>query len=153
VAAHIEVSGGLRIPTPPAEAFSFFTPEGERLWVPGWEPEYLHPSDGALVEGLTFRTHHGGELTLWLVLRCDPAVGTIDYVRVTPDSRIGTVTVRLVPDGASGTLATVAYELTSLSPEGDRKLHAFAPGFPDMVGQWERSISALVSTRRAVNRP
>jgi hypothetical protein len=73
MASHIEVSGTLRVARAPADAFRFFTPEGERLWVPDWDPEDLHPADGALVAGLTFRTRHGGEQTVWLVSRCDVA--------------------------------------------------------------------------------
>jgi hypothetical protein len=144
----VEVSGTLRVAAPPDEAFRFFTPEGERLYVAGWAPEYLHPRDGALVEGLTFRTNHGGEQTIWLLSKCDSEAGAIDYVRVTPDSRIGTVTVRLTPasapEGALGDAATdvtVTYRLTSLSSAGDHKLAAFEATFQDQMASWERSIS------------
>jgi len=145
MSAHVELSGVVRVATPAADAFRFFTPEGERLWVPDWEPEYLHPADGTLADGLTFRTRHGGELTLWLVARCDGAANAIDYVRVTPDSRMGTVSVRLSDGGRSATDATVSYTLTSLSADGDRKLAAFATGFPAMLADWERRIAALLA--------
>jgi hypothetical protein len=146
MSAHIELSGTIRVAAPPAAAFKFFTPEGERLWVPDWEPEYLYPADGAIAEGLTFRTCHGGDVTLWLVSRCDAAGGAIDYLRVTPDSRMGTVAVRLSDSGGSSTDATISYALTSLSADGDRKLEAFAAGFPAMLGEWERRIAALPAT-------
>src|SRR5215212_3608838 len=132
MSTHISLSGNIHVAAPAADALHFFTPEGERLWVPDWQPEYLHPADGALAEGLTFRTRHGGEATLWLVARCDRAAGAIDYVRVTPDSRIGTVSVRLSDGGRSATNAGIAYSLTSLSADGDRTLEAFAAGFPAM---------------------
>src|SRR5688572_21215064 len=121
MAHHIELSGCLRVPAPLAEALVLFTPEGERGWVPEWEPEYLHPLDGACVTGLVFRTRHGGELTLWLVSQCDPESGAIDYVRITPDSRIGTVSIRCASiDG--GTETTISYRLTALSPAGETAL-------------------------------
>ena len=147
VSAHIEVAGTLRVTAPPADAFRFFTPEGERRWVPDWEPEYLHPPDGALVEGLTFRTRHGGEETLWMVSRCaDPY--EVDYVRLTPGSRIGLVSVRLTPDGAAGSDVTVAYRMTALSAPGEATLAAFAAAFPEYLSSWERSINALLDVGR-----
>jgi hypothetical protein len=168
MAAHVRIAGTLRVAASPADAFRFFTPEGERLWVPGWDPEYLHPADGALVDGLTFRTNHGGELTIWLVTgvtrpggtpsrRSGRPGGAIDYVRVTPESRIGTVKVRLTPDGPGlperryavppggvATEVTVEYCLTSLSASGDQKLAAFAAEFQDLVASWERSIEDVI---------
>jgi hypothetical protein len=143
VSVHIEVVGSLHVAAPPADAFRFFTPDGERLYVPGWDPEYLDPPDGALVEGLTFRTHHNGEETLWLVSRC-AAPCQVDYVRVTPGSRIGVVSVRLTADGEAGSDVSVAYRMTSLSPAGERTLDAFAAAFPEYLSSWERSIGALV---------
>src|SRR5215211_5061563 len=117
MSTHISLSGNIHVAAPAADALHFFTPEGERLWVPGWKPEYLHPADGALAEGLMFRTHHGAEVTLWLVSRCDRAAGAIDYVRVTPDSRMGTVTIRISDRGGSSD-ASISYSLTSLSADG-----------------------------------
>jgi hypothetical protein len=145
MAVHIHVSGSFRVAAPPAEAFRFFTPDGERLWVPGWEPEYLHPADGTFGAGLTFRTRHGGELTLWLVSRCDAAAGTIEYVRVTPDSRLGTIAVALARAAEDVTAASVTYRLTALSTDGERKLDAFAAEFDSMLASWERLIDAVIA--------
>ena len=141
MSVHIELTGRVEVAAAPADAFQFFTPEGERLWVPGWEPEYLHPPDGTLAAGLAFRTLHGGELTLWLVSRCDRAAGALEYVRVTPGSRIGTVSVQLsAAAGGDATVATICYRLTSLSAAGDRALETFASGFAGMLAEWERRI-------------
>lgn len=144
MAAHIEVSGVIRIGAPPPEAFGFFTPEGEKRWVSGWEPEYLHPADGLLRGGLTFRTAHGGEETLWLVARVD-APAEVDYVRVTPGSRIGIVSVRVGAAGAAASDVTVTYRLTGLSPAGDASVEAFARAFPEYIATWERSINVLLA--------
>lgn len=136
---HIELSGRVGVAAPPAEAFRFFTPEGERLWVPDWEPEYLHPLSGAPGEGLVFRTRHGGEATLWLVARYDEPAA-VEYVRVTPESRIGTVLVQLSPAGWNASEVLITYRMTSLSAHADRLLEVFATEFPDMLAEWERRI-------------
>jgi hypothetical protein len=136
---HIELSGRVGVAAPPADAFRFFTPEGERLWVPDWEPEYLHPHDGTLTDGLVFRTRHGGDVTLWLVANHQPGVA-IEYVRVTPESRMGTVTVQVAPAGWNATEAQITYRMTALSAVGERLLHVFAADFPEMLAEWERRI-------------
>ena len=144
MSAHVEISGTIRIAAPPAAAFRFFTPDGERAYVAGWEPEYLHPVDGALREGLTFRTQHGGEETIWLVSHlADPRAA--DYVRVTPGSRIGVVSVRLEAAGGNASDVTVTYRLTSLSPLGDALVREFPRTFLGVLAGWERSINGLLT--------
>jgi len=145
VAAHIEVSGTIRVAAPAARAFPFFTPDGERAWVPGWDPEYLHPADGALRQGLTFRTRHGGEETLWLVSGV-AAPDAVDYVRVTPGSRMGVVSVRVAAADHASSNVTVTYRLTSLSAAADPAVEQFAGGFPEMLAGWERTIGSLLAS-------
>ena len=45
---HIVRNGRLSLPIPPAEALTYFSAEGERRWVTGWEPEPLHAPGGDL---------------------------------------------------------------------------------------------------------
>jgi hypothetical protein len=147
MAAHLDVAGVVRLDADMAAALWYFTPEGEREYVPGWEPEYLHPGDGVLQEGLTFRTEHGDETTIWFVSRYDPAAGAVDYIRLTPGSRVGRVTVRLTPLAPQRTEVTIAYALTSLSLEGDRRLERFATEFDGTLEEWERTLASLIARR------
>lgn len=146
--AHRELTGRVRVAAPPHEAFTFFTPEGERRYVPGWAPEYLHPPDGTLAEGLTFITRHGGEETLWLVSRCDPSSGVVDYVRTNPGSRISFVSVRLAP-AEHGTDVSITYRVTALSAEGDRAIESFAALFDRRTLEWEQAIAGLLNRHPA----
>ena len=143
MARHIELTGTLHVPAPPLEAVHFFTPEGEARWLPGWQPEYLHPEGDTVQEGAVFRTRLHGEPAVWLVSHFDLAGGAIDYVRVTPESRIGTVSIRCAP-APEGTLVTVTYRMTALSPAGEQALDAFAGQFPNVLATWAGNIAALV---------
>jgi hypothetical protein len=146
-AGHVAHVGTLSVAAPLQQAFGFFTPEGERAWVPGWDPEYLHPTDGALVPGLVFRTAAHGEQTLWMVIACDPTAGTAEYARITPDSRLGTVSVRCGEAGPRSTTVEVRYRLTAVSARGDAVLSAFdAAAFATMLREWERSIAQRLAT-------
>jgi hypothetical protein len=146
---HIERTGRFSLPLSPEAAFPFFSAEGERRWVTGWEPVPLHAPGGDLaVPGAVFSTAVGGELTLWLVLAYDRSSFEARYVRFTPGSRLGTVAVRCAPsDGAAAesTEVTVSYEMTSLSPAGAATLEAMTPEeYASSLAGWEREIRAVL---------
>jgi hypothetical protein len=152
IPVHGERSGFLRLELPLARAFALLTPEGERAWVEGWDPEYLHPltRPDPPAAGTVFRTRHGGEETLWLVISFDPAAGRVDYARVTPGSRIGTVGVRARATGERSTEAEITYRMTSLSAEGNQKLLEMTPeGFLAMLQRWEAAIRAATAAGAA----
>lgn len=142
---HVERSATIRVPLPPAEALHLFTPEGEREWVPGWDPAPIHAPDGSLSrEGAVFRTTHGGEETVWLVLRVDARAGAADYVRITPGDRLGTVGVRIREDDEGGSLVDVRYGLTALSPTGEISLgNITAEAFDAEIRGWQTAIENL----------
>lgn len=131
------------LPMAPAEAFHFFTPEGERAWAKGWEPRYLHPADGRPTAGMVFTTAHGGEETLWTMTRHEPDGGVVEYLRVTPGSRMGTVRVQCAHSDA-GTRVSVTYALTALTPEGNAVLQALdACAYESFIESWKTSIEEL----------
>lgn len=142
---HIERHAALRLPLAPAAALPLFTPEGERAWVPGWDPVPIHAPDGSLSRsGAVFTTAADGEATLWLVLGVDPEAGVAEYVRITPGNRLGTVHVRCLPDG-DGSLVEVDYRLTALSEAGATKLAAVTrAAFAATIEGWQRDLERLL---------
>lgn len=92
-ALHQHLSGEFTLPLDIDSAYPLFTPAGETLWVPDWQPQYFHPADGHTVQGMVFATGHGGESTLWTLADHDPASHSYRYVRVTPGSRFVQVQV------------------------------------------------------------
>lgn len=142
VRAGVRRSGTLRVAAPFEQAFFFFTPDGERLWVPDFDPAYLHPLSENQEAGAIFSTRHGGEDTLWMVLRFSPREGVAEYARATPGSRRGTVHVRLEPIDGNATQATVTYDLVSTSAAGDAVLGALTEvAYAAMLTDWERRIA------------
>jgi hypothetical protein len=128
----MKLQGTLHVSRPPEEAIHLFTAEGERAWVPGWQPAYASDT--------VFTTDHGDEQTIWLVL--DETPNTRRYARVTPGVKAGTVEVRCEPDGRH-TCAHVTYDLAALGPDAD--LDHFADHYPAMLAEWERLIAASSS--------
>jgi hypothetical protein len=123
--------GSFPLPCPPEAALPLFTPEGERDWVPGWNPTYL---SGATDEaGAVWTTDlHGVRATWVTVVREDRHVR---YSRVSTNGTAGLVDVRCASDGA-GTRVHVTYDLTATGGGGARVLAQFADEFDEMVQAW-----------------
>jgi hypothetical protein len=127
---------------PMARAFPLFEPEGERAWAHGWNPSYVHPASGKAEPGMVFTTNHGGEDTIWMVIRHEPSAGIVEYARVTPGSRTATVLVQCAPIDAGRTRVTVIYVFTGLSEAGNaivRKMDDEA--YRDYIESWREAIA------------
>ena len=126
---------------PAAEAFELFTPEGERAWVPGWDPRYVYPRGPVPEKGMVFTTGEGAEAALWLISRYEPAAGDVEYIRVTPGSRMAIVRVRCAPRAASSARVTVSYEYTGLSDAGNDYVRAMdEAAYAKFIESWGEAI-------------
>lgn len=138
--------GSFLLDLPPEEAIKLFTAEGERLWVPDWEPEILGPLPQ--VEGLVFLTGKGPQQTIWTVLESNSAAGRMRYSRVTPNSKAGIVAVHVTSVG-QGSNVDVSYDLTSLNDRDEQSLDAFSPsGFASMMEEWRMLIERMLTSSR-----
>ena len=95
------LTGRIRVPLPPVEAFRLFTPRGEQDWAHGWDPRFPAPSPDDTQPGTVFETSAHGQHTIWLVTDRQPGK-RISYARVTPGDQAGTVTVSLSAAGLFG---------------------------------------------------
>lgn len=139
---HIHSSHRIVVDAPIAQAFMFFTPAGEELWVDGWQPTYLNPPDGRTGAGMVFTTGEGADHTVWLMADFDPVQHRSRYMRCTPGSRTGTVEVRCRALDAACTEVEVTYALTALSPAGAELLQDFVgASFVAMIDGWGEEIA------------
>ena len=138
---HIERTGVVAMDLPAAEAFPLFSAEGERRWVAGWDPCYVHPNEPGTGEGVIFRTTNKGVGTAtWIQTRHDPAAGVASFVYMVPDHHAAMVDVQVVPEGEARSRATVNYRMTSLSSAADDFVRAFGEAFDDYLGDWAEAI-------------
>lgn len=144
--AHLRRTGTVAVPAPLERAFPLFTPLGERRWAPGWEPRFQYPADGEPRLGATFTTHgDDGRETIWMILDWDPTGHRVRYARVTPGLKTGTVEVVCAPGAGATTVATVTYELTALTPEGDADLATWTESwYASYLAEWEAQIAAAL---------
>jgi hypothetical protein len=139
----IECSGRVRVALAPAAAIHYFTPEGERRWVPGWDPAYPAGDPVEPGPGLVFETAAHGARATWVVTHGGPL--EMAYSRFVPGEHAGTIAVGCEPDG-DGTLAHVTYRLTALGSEGARRLAGFEEAYPRTMRRWEELIGRAVAS-------
>ena len=135
----------LHFAAPLERVLPMFTPAGERLWAEGWDPSFPagERGDGA-DPGTVFTTEHSVPTT-WIVV--ERSATSARYARVAHGRNAGLVTVECSSGDHGGTTATVTYELTALTPEGDAELTHFAHEFPAMMRTWEESVTAALESR------
>ncbi len=142
VANNIARSHTIELRGPRDEIFPLFSPLGEKLWVPGWDPTFHYPCSGELVEGAVFTTNKEGEAdTIWCVVEYEPDDFRVKYLRVTPGSRVAVVEVRCEETPGGATRAHVTYTFTALSDEGNTYLAAFNEAYyRDYIESWVPAI-------------
>jgi len=129
-----------------ADAIGLFTPEGERAWVPGWDPAYPAgvPSEDP---GTVFVTISLGVETTWVVLEIDRPATTAAYARITPGHHAGVVRVGCADAATGHSTVAVAYDMTLLGndPVG---LDAYAESrFELMMQEWSDAIASHLDGR------
>jgi hypothetical protein len=148
MASRIQASGELSVAVPLAVAVGLFTPEGDRAWVPGWDPVY--PAGESSEEaGTVFLSYVGGVETIWVVLGIDRDGGETAYARVTPGQHAGTVRVRCRANRDSATHATVTYDMSVLpGARGDATGAYASQRFGEMLDEWRALIELHVERIR-----
>jgi hypothetical protein len=131
----------LTVALPREQAMELFTPEGERRWADGWDPQYPEPRrrEGP---GAVFTTRHGGHDTTWIVVDQQP--GSIRYTRVVHGMTAGTIAVDVVGSHERATNVRVTYDLTALTAAGQRWLEAFGEHYQTEIAEWSTEIAAAL---------
>jgi hypothetical protein len=137
-----------QITAPPHEVFPLLCPVREREWVEGWECEVVYSRSGLAEEGCVFTTQREGEAkTVWTITAHDPVGFQIEFVMVTPESRVGGLRVRLERNADDTTSAHVAYTFTALSEKGNAFVDEYTEeSFRHKMEHWERSMNHYLRT-------
>lgn len=138
------VTGQFELPIPATEAINYFTPEGERSWVHGWNPTYP-AGEPAETDGTVFVTRHADTETVWVIDNVDRTECTSAYSRITVGHHAGIVRVRCDdrPDGQC--LVTVNYDMTSLAPQHPELLDVYnESSFKAMMNEWASGVTAIL---------
>ena len=124
---------------PVARLFPLFSPEGEKLWVPGWDYDNVMGTT-ELCEDYVFltRSHdHSATDAIWLTKKYAPQAGLVEFYKVEPGEKIGVVTVQCMQRGTDKTNVAITYKYMALSASGERFVAAFTESaFATFIGEW-----------------
>jgi hypothetical protein len=132
----VRLTGSFVLAGPVEAVLPLFTAEGERRWVPGWEPVWADESHGHEVGEVW--TTAGPPATTWVTV--DTGADRVRYARVAVGDSAGLVTVTCAQSGR-GTTVTVVYDLSALSAAGTERLEQLAEGYQDMLAHWQHHAS------------
>ncbi len=136
--------GEFMLPVSASDAIGFFTPEGERDWVPGWDPLYPEgePSE---VPGTVFTTAHGHVQIVWVVHHIDRLECSASYSRITAGHHAGTVHIRCIDRPGSRCTVTVEYDMSALPGSDPGVLDAYDDeSFSAMMDTWSTDVSLII---------
>jgi len=146
--AHTEEHFSFTAHAPMDQVAPLFGADKERLWSPGWNPQFVHPLPPADEPGMVFTVAHDHLHANWVNTELDLKNGRVTYVYVIPDALVTIIRLRLTPQ-ANDTLVDVQYDRTALSPETDSHVRHMADGDRSSGPDWEHQINDyLEKTKR-----
>jgi len=120
-----------------------FGADKERVWSPGWNPQFLFPAPAADKAGMVFTVAHGHLRAEWVNTEFDLKSGRIQYVYMIPDALVTVITLRLTPAGEQ-TQVEVEYDRTALSAETDEHVRHLAEGDRRSGPEWEEQVNGFL---------
>lgn len=138
--AHTEEKFAFTAKAPMEIVAPLFGAAKERVWSPGWNPQFIHPLPAADEAGMVFTVAHSHLRAAWVNTEFDLKNGRIQYVYVIPDALVTVITLQLTPDGKQ-TRIEVEYDRTALSAEADSHVRHMAEGDRSSGPDWEKQVN------------
>jgi hypothetical protein len=139
--------GSFELDTSADRALLFFTPEGERAWVKGWDPKTVYPPQASVVfkANSVFRVDQNGEHSLWTIVEADLQEHVAEYIYVVEGERLSRVRVQIEPLSEQHCRVRVHYVHTATSEKG---LHFLASvteeSYTQKMRDWHRMVTAAM---------
>jgi len=143
--AHTEETFSFVANGPMERVAPLFGAEKERVWAPGWNPQFVYPAPAADVSGMVFTTAHYHSRAAWVNTAFDMKNGRIQYVYVIPDALVTVIDLKLTAQGDK-TQVEVTYARTALSAEADAHVRHMAEGDAKSGPEWEKQVDGYLGT-------
>jgi hypothetical protein len=141
-------SGTVTLRAVPSEAFPLFSPEGERAWVPGWNPDLLFPIGVDWAEGQLFCTREEYGDAIWIVSRLDVLKWNVLYYRVEPGRYVARIEVRVLPHDDVDSQVSIEYSCVGLSEAGNNDIEAMSPSaYDEKMKRWSAWLGTYLESK------
>lgn len=117
-----------------------FGAEKERVWAPGWDPQFIHPLPAEDKEGMVFAVKHHHMRSVWVNTQFDLKGGRIQYAYVIPEALVTLITLKLTAEG-NQTRVEVEYDRTALSEEADAHVRQMGEQDHSSGPEWEKQVN------------
>jgi len=136
-------SKSFQLRQPARVLFPLFSAEGERLWAPGWDYENVMGNTD-LHEDYIFLTDnhdHASNKAIWLIKRYAPEIFYIEFYKVEPADKVGTISVKCTELEDGYTEVTVSYMYTAISKQGEEFLKSFTwQAYSEFIDEWQKYL-------------
>lgn len=129
------------------EVVPLFGADKERVWAPGWDPEFVFPAPAKDVRGMVFRVKHGDHLATWVNTEFDVQNGRVQYAYVIPGALATLITIRCRPD-RKRTHVQVEYERTSLGAFANEHVSEMAKQDAKSGPEWGKQINEYLAKQK-----
>jgi|SRR5271167_1866208 hypothetical protein len=143
--AHMEEKFSFTANGPIETVAPLFGAEKEKVWSPGWNPNFVHPLPPNDEEGMVFTVAHSHMTASWVNTELDLKNGRIQYVYMIPDAMVTVITLRLTP-AEKQTKVDVEYDRTALTPDADEHVRHMAEGDRQSGPDWEKQMNDYLAT-------
>lgn len=138
----------------PSVVHALICPVREAEWLDGWDYRLIFSHSGLAEEGCVFTSKSPGETdTIWLITKRDDAACETHFVRITPDSRLAEVIIRIDAGGRQTSRVSITYTITALNEAGNIFIENFTENnFVNDMKFWESTMNHYLKTGRALPR-
>lgn len=129
-------------------AFPLFSPEGERDWIKGWDPQPVYPETITFNRDTVFKQGDAGHEAIWTILDADWQTYRAEYVRLDSASHTAHIVVKVEPLGPERSRVTVTYTVTAFREHAPAIFEAFSEkAYAEKMHHWQALITALLDNR------
>jgi len=131
---------------------SLICPVKEAEWLDDWDYDLIFSNSGFAEKGCVFISRSAGEKdTIWLITKRDDVNCKTVFARITPDSRVAEVTVRIEDSDNDTSRVHINYTITALSEEGNTFIENFTEeNFEKDMKFWEATMNHYLETGKAL---
>jgi hypothetical protein len=128
-------------------AWPLFGAHKERVWAPGWDPQFLWPAIANDRLGMVFKIVCADNSAVWVNTRLDGGEHRAQYVYVIPEVVVTLINLKLSPNGRA-TRIEVSYERTALTAPANATVKHMAAEDRNAAAEWSEQINSYLKSCR-----
>ena len=136
----------------PARVHALICPVKEAEWLDGWDYDLIFSNSGVAEPGCVFISRSKGEKdTIWLITKRDDQACRTEFARITPESRVAHLTIRIEDGGNHTSRVDITYTITALTEAGNNFIENFTEeNFVKDMKFWEATMNHYLETGKAL---